>query len=234
MKLKKRKGFVEIIIIGVLLVVILLVTVGAGAMVGSRQGANANGKMITANSATGSGGSGTTASDSSDSSPVVVPSGPCGQKIVQIASNEVTAREVPKGSNQGPRNSPSNHGITQDYKHGNCYGCSWCSFFATWVLRNAGDSVPIIGQASGVYQYYNRKGQAFTKESVLAGKNTPQPGDIFVKNLTGSGHIGIVVSYSNGIMNSIEGNWGDKVSRNHQAVSASNSEVKGFARPTCQ
>jgi hypothetical protein len=159
-----------------------------------------------------------------------VPSGPCSQKIIQIASNEVTAHETSK--NEGPRNSPTVHGISDDYKHGGGYSQPWCSYFATWVLRNAGDKIPVTPLASNVYQYYNSKGQAFTKESVLAGTNTPQPGDIFVKNLTGSGHIGIVESYSNGIIKTIEGNSSDRVRRG--TVKITSNSVKGFGRPQCK
>jgi hypothetical protein len=165
---------------------------------------------------------------------VISASGPCGQKIVQIATAEVGAIESPTHSDQGPNNSPTNRGITQYYKKGRVDHAPWCSYFATWVLQNAGERIPTITLASDVYNYYNKKGQAFTKASVLAGKNTPQPGDIFVRNLSGSGHIGIVASYANGMIRTIEGNSDEKVRAGVEYISVNNGDVKGFGRPTCQ
>lgn len=219
-----HSGFIIPLVILGMIIVMILVSGFCVSFVGSRQGVNHTGEMI--NDEIGD--------DPNETEPIEAPSGPCAQRIVQIAANEVGAYEVPDGSNRGPNNSPSDHGITNYFKHGSNNSQPWCAYFATWVLQQADDNIPTIASASGVYQYYNRKGQAFTKASVLAGKNTPQPGDIFVKNLDGSGHIGIVASYADGVIQTIEGNSSDKVRRGREVISVSNGDVKGFGRPKCQ
>lgn len=226
----KRKGFAVIIACVVVLLLIVLAFVGSAAIIGDHKGAGDTGEMITDQNNPNANDDEDNVDDDTD--PITLGNGPCSQKILQVANGEVGAKENPDGSNQGPNNSPSGRGITNFYKHGANNGAPWCSYFATWVLQTAGEKISTIPQASGVYQWYAKKGQAFTKESVLAGKNTPQPGDIFVKNLSGSGHIGIVTSYSNGIIKTIEGNASDRVKTGTRRITS--SDVKGFGRPTCQ
>lgn len=91
-----------------------------------------------------------------------------------------------------------------------CAHTAWCAAFASWTWRKAGvqdSSVPRTLVARAVGLWGQRNG--------LFHRTGPQPGDIVVwgkpANRTG-GHVGIVVAvHANGRIDTVDGNYGDKV-----------------------
>lgn len=128
-------------------------------------------------------------------------------------------------------------GVKEDYnkadcgaaiqKYGGPCGAAWCAYFTTWVYQQAGYKIPKIGRAFGTYDWFTAHQMTFTPK-----QGTPQPGDIIVFN---SSHIGIVESYANGTVHTIEGNAGHhpkhlngEVKQEHYNIN--DSSIKGFGR----
>ena len=143
-------------------------------------------------------------------------SGSVGQRIVQIAEGEVGQAEQPPGSNDSPR-------IAQ-YRSATAgaeAGAPWCAYFASWVARQAGVPLGDQGQGFGsvddLWAWAQRTGRA-----VPAGQR-PQPGDLAIFNE----HVGIVTSVlPDGRIQTVEGNYSDRVSRNVRSA----SEPVGYVR----
>lgn len=112
-------------------------------------------------------------------------------------------------------------------KYGGPCGQPWCAYFTTWVYQQAGYKIPKMGSAFGTYDWFTKYQTTFTSK-----QGTPQPGDIIVFN---SSHIGIVESYANGIVHTIEGNAGHHPAHLNGSVkpehyNINDSNIKGFGR----
>lgn len=148
---------------------------------------------------------------------VTPPAGSFAQRMVTIAEGEVGQAEQPPGSNDSAR-------ITQYRKAvaGAPGPGPWCAYFASWVARQAGVPLAPNGQGSGsideLWSWARQTGHA------VAAGSPPQPGDLIVL----PEHIGIVTAIlPNGQLQTVEGNYSDKVSQNTRTV----SEALGFIRP---
>jgi hypothetical protein len=141
----------------------------------------------------------------------VAAGGSVGAKMVAIAAREVGVAESPPGSNNSPR--------IANYRSATAGAPGpgpWCAYFTSWVAREAG--VPVgpngggFGSVDALYGWAQQAGKALPKGA------TPQPGDLIVWDE----HIGLVESVGpNGVVNTIEGNSSDKVTRRqHQPGSA--------------
>jgi hypothetical protein len=131
--------------------------------------------------------------------------------MVAIAAREVGVAESPPGSNNSPRIAQFRSATAGSPGPG-----PWCANFTSWVAREAGAPVgPNGGGFGSVDALYAWAQQA---HKTLPASATPQPGDLIVWDE----HIGIVESVGpNGVVNTIEGNSSDKVSRRqHPAGSA--------------
>lgn len=152
--------------------------------------------------------------------------GSTGQRIVSIAQNEVGVAEAPAGSNDSPR--------IREYRSATAGALNtpgpWCSYFTSWVCRNAG--VPIGPNGSGLGYVPSVESWGKQTGRWIDGSNTPQPGDLTIFERNGDGvadHIGIVESVdANGTIHTIEGNSSDRVSRR----SYSAGSIHGFVRPS--
>ena len=84
-------------------------------------------------------------------------------------------------------------------------GEPWCSMFASWAWRMAG--VDVYYPYSGDFYYWGRD------HGLLRSLTDLQPGDVvlFGSGPTNSDHIGVVASVKNGMITTIEGNWGNAV-----------------------
>ena len=142
--------------------------------------------------------------------------GTAGQRIVQIAEGEVGQAEQPPGSNDSPRIAQYRSATAGSPGPG-----PWCAYFASWVARQAG--VPVgdqgqgFGAVDGLWSWAQSSGKA-----VPSGQ-PPRPGDLMIMNE----HVGIVQSVlPNGQVQTIEGNYSDKVASNVRPV----SDAIGFVR----
>ena len=146
--------------------------------------------------------------------------GDIGPRALEVAKGEVDVREIPKGSNRGPRVD-----IYQDAK-----GEYWCCHFVSWCVEQTGPSP--FGHKSwveGLRRWAKSNGKYIPAREAQA-----RPGDIFTMarydkegNLAG-GHTGFIESVSDDgqSFRTIEGNSSDKVRRRGRRI----SELDGFVR----
>lgn len=133
--------------------------------------------------------------------------GPKRTRIVEVALEELDrgVREEPPGSNRGPlvdRYLPS-WTLTNP-------GPAWCAFFACWVLRQALGKIPTGSVRGGVHALKkDAENRGLYRDK---GAYDPAPGDVFVMDMgRGTGHVGFVIGYSGELIETIEGNSGDRV-----------------------
>lgn len=107
----------------------------------------------------------------------------------------------------------------------------WCAGFVSFCFKNSGKPMPYnysLG-ARNVLKQLKAKGWAVTPSDA----NPPLPGDVIVwwrvAPSSWEGHIGLVHSYSNGIIKTIEGNKTPKVASFNYTLGSIN-KLLGFAR----
>jgi cell wall-associated NlpC family hydrolase len=139
--------------------------------------------------------------------------------IVRIAEGEVGQAEQPPGSNDSPRIA-----MYRTATAGAAAGEPWCAYFVSWVAHQAGVPIGDNGQGLGycgdIWSWAQRTGRAIPNGSGVR----PQPGDLI---LFGDHHVGIVEQVNaDGSIQTIEGNYSDKVSR----VTRGAGEATGYVR----
>jgi hypothetical protein len=140
-----------------------------------------------------------------------------GARIVAIAESQLGQTEQPPGSNESPA-------IAQyrEATAGAVPGAPWCAYFASWVARQAGEPIGAAGQGAGdvsdVWSWAQSTGRAIPNGPGVV----PQPGDLIV---FGDEHVGIVRDVlPNGQIQTIEGNYENKVAANVRSP----SEATGY------
>jgi hypothetical protein len=130
-----------------------------------------------------------------------------GARIVAIAETQLGQTEQPPGSNESPA-------IAQyrEATEGAIPGAPWCAYFASWVARQAGESLGSQGQGLGavseIWSWAQSTGRAVPNGPGVV----PKPGDLIV---FGDEHVGIVRDVlPNGQIQTIEGNYENKVAAN--------------------
>jgi len=145
------------------------------------------------------------------------------EKILTIAAKEVGYKQAANGSN----------------KFGVWYGAdevAWCAIFLSWCAAQTGINNGIIPKFSYVphgVDFYKKQGRFRSAKGY-----TPQPGDIVFYDFNGNGtadHVGIVTSYSGGMISTIEGNTSSVSQTNGGAVERKKrnavSGVLGYGLP---
>lgn len=133
--------------------------------------------------------------------------GPKRTRIVEVALEELDRGvvEQPRGSNRGPlvdRYLPSWAQTTP--------GPAWCAFFVSWIMRQALGAIPTGRVRGGVHALRKDAQERGLWRPV--GEYAPAPGDLFVQDMgRGTGHTGIVIGYSAELIETVEGNSGDRV-----------------------
>jgi CHAP domain len=135
-----------------------------------------------------------------------------GQRIVAIAETQVGQAEQPPGSNESPAIAQYRTATA-----GAVPGAPWCAYFASWAARQAGEPLGSQGQGLGavseIWSWAQSVGRAIPNGPGVA----PQPGDLIV---FGGEHVGIVKQVlPNGDIETIEGNYENKVALNVRAPS---------------
>jgi CHAP domain len=134
--------------------------------------------------------------------------GPGGQ-ILAAAESQIGQTEQPPGSNESPAIAQY-RGATA----GAVPGAPWCAYFASWATRQAGEPLGAqgegLGSVSAIWSWAQSAGRAVANGPGV----TPKPGDLIV---FGGEHVGIVRGVlPNGNIQTIEGNYENKVSLNER------------------
>lgn len=110
------------------------------------------------------------------------------ESVVDIARSQIGHGEI-GGDNRGK--------YVKEYTRGR--EVAWCAGFVSWVLNKAKRT-----------KNYHLRARSFWEDYRFNRVRTPKPGDVVVfKRGNKSGHVGIVESYSKGILRTIEGNSGE-------------------------
>jgi hypothetical protein len=130
-----------------------------------------------------------------------------GSRMVAIAESQLGQIEQPPGSNESPAIAQYRTATA-----GSIPGAPWCSYFASWVARQAGEPIGEGGQGAGavseVWSWAQSAGRAIPNGPGVV----PKPGDLIV---FGDEHVGIVRDVlPNGQIQTIEGNYENKVAAN--------------------
>lgn len=151
---------------------------------------------------------------------------PFAERLVSLASEQVGMREV-GGENKGP----------PIHKFAGGREEPWCAHFVAWLFRSLGRPLPNDVVPSEKVASPNANVNKMWTTLVGAGwrVSEAQPGDIiFFTSLPPSldrgrgAHVGIVSAVSKGVIQTIEGNRGDRVSRG--SYSAADLRILGLAR----
>jgi hypothetical protein len=143
-------------------------------------------------------------------------SGP-GAQIVAVAEGQIGQSEQPPGSNEGPAIAQYRSATA-----GAAPGEPWCAYFASWAARQAGEPIGAQGQGLGsvseIWSWAQSVGRAVANGPGVV----PKPGDLIV---FGDEHVGIVRGVlPSGQIETIEGNYENKVSANVRSA----SEATGY------
>jgi hypothetical protein len=136
-----------------------------------------------------------------------VGNGSPGARLVAAAETQIGQSEQPPGSNESP--------AIAEYRSATAGaepGAPWCAYFASWAARQAGEPIGAQGQGLGsvseIWSWAQSSGRAIPNGPGVV----PQPGDLIV---FGGEHVGIVKGVlPNGQIQTIEGNFENKVSAN--------------------
>jgi hypothetical protein len=157
-------------------------------------------------------------------------SGSLPDAVIRIAAGEVGVREVPPGSNRGPR--------VNDYLKsvGLGGGYAWCAAFVFWCFREGSKQLGQLNPAiktAGVLDMWNRARAAgfltVGAKEAAANPSLLAPGMIFVFSTgSGLGHTGIVIGINGLQIETIEGNTDAGGSRNGIGVFRRHRSIKSI------
>jgi len=126
-------------------------------------------------------------------------------EVLKVARKEIGVKEVPPGSNSGPR-------VGEYLKSVNLNpGYAWCAAFVFWCFKQASTNLncvnPVLKTASCMVHWQKTKGQKITMVEAIKNPQLVSPGDIFIiSRKGGKRHTGIVTGINNGYIQTIEGN----------------------------
>ena len=160
-----------------------------------------------------------------------------GKAALKVAMQEMDAGHGEEGSD--------NHGqYVRTYLNGVAEGSSWCAGFVSYCFHQGIGHNGVFGYTAGA-QEIHKKMKALGHAYVASLSNPPQPGDIIawrrvdptnVASTSWQGHVGIVHSFRDGLLWTIEGNRGPFPSKVQTfrypwpalVVSATNDAFKGL------
>lgn len=146
--------------------------------------------------------------------------------VVSIAKSLVGKKES-GGQNCGPE---INDIIEFGFGNNNCSSSQpWCAAFVRYVFDKAGKPLGTkTNLALGLKDYFKDNYVFYTAEQRIK----PQPGDLYFKERTGGGHVGIVVEVNeDGSIVTVDGNSSNQVlSKKHMPNYASIPNLVGFGR----
>jgi hypothetical protein len=161
-------------------------------------------------------------------SPAETPAMPTGGSATARGALQAALGEIGNGeqggNNLGPHVKKYLNGIIAP-------PADWCAGFVSFCFKNSGKPMPYTYSlgARDILRQLKAKGWDVTPTDA----NPPRPGDVIVwwrvAPTSWQGHVGLVHSYSNGIVKTIEGNKTPKVGSFSYSLSAID-KLLGFAR----
>ncbi len=155
------------------------------------------------------------------------------ERALRVAIGEIGVREVPVGSNRGPR--------VEEYLASTNLGGGhyWCMAFVYWCFRKAAKEAGVANpfpQTAGCLDAWNKtKPIRIAKAAAAANPALVVPGAVFILDYgDGNGHTGFVRSAAGGALTTVEGNTNTDGSNNGIGVFQLNSRnvmkpnLKGF------
>jgi hypothetical protein len=156
--------------------------------------------------------------------------GGSGNKIVDIALQQLGLKEEPPGSDGGPQIEKFQAGAGPE---------PWCADFVSWVYNEAG-----AGFTDGDGPEWRIAGAVRLSDYIRANGNwterssnsfNPQPGDVVQflfasSTVSPNDHVGIVERVEGTTLHTIEGNSGNQVARRQYQNYATNPEIIGWGR----
>lgn len=104
---------------------------------------------------------------------------------------------------------------------------AWCAMFVSWCSHQANiprTIIPLYASCAAGRQWFETRGLFKYKESY-----TPKTGDIIFFLSNGASHTGIVVTYKNGTVYTIEGNTSDMC--HQRSYDPMNARITGYGTP---
>ncbi|MDD5692870.1 MAG: CHAP domain-containing protein [Patescibacteria group bacterium] len=139
-----------------------------------------------------------------------------GEALKNKAVSQIGTKEDPSGSNCGAK--------VKQYEAAGGLSCGqpWCAAFASWVYTNTNFKIqnkPALKEPGAGQMQARLENSAFKRyvvvKQVKCGNYDFQPGDILIRHpWQDDGHVGMVRSYSGGVLKTIEGNASDMVKQN--------------------
>jgi hypothetical protein len=127
------------------------------------------------------------------------------KETLRIAHNEIGVKEVPPGSNSGPRVDE----YLKSVRLGGGY--PWCAGFVYWSFEQASVKLfrvnPLPRTGSCMDHWNKTNGGKITFQQVLTNPKLIKPGDIFIiSRKGGKGHTGIIYDIYGDTLVTVEGN----------------------------
>ena len=151
------------------------------------------------------------------------------QQIINKAKAELGITEYPPGSNNVKYNTWYYGREVHDHDINPTITYPWCCVFISWLFKAEQGLCKKTASSSDLYRWFLAKNQIV---------KTPQPGDIVffkwnAKKDCIAEHVGIVISVSGNVINTIEGNTSQSSNDNGGKVMQRNrySNIVGYARP---
>lgn len=107
----------------------------------------------------------------------------------------------------------------------------WCADFVSWAWQRAGVPLGFGGRGSDYVPELSAWAKLSHRWHWARDSYRPRPGDlvVFRSGRSRRGHIGLVTSFNNGWIRTVEGNWSDRVAR--RTMRPGNAIVTGFISP---
>jgi hypothetical protein len=142
-----------------------------------------------------------------------------GASIVASAESQIGQAEQPPGSNESPAIAQYRSATA-----GALPGAPWCAYFASWAARQAGAPLGPQGEGLGSVAQISSWAQSTGRALPNGPGVVPEPGDLIV---FGDQHVGIVKAVlPDGAIQTIEGNYENKVSLNTRTSTEATSYVR--------
>ena len=155
------------------------------------------------------------------------------RRVIDVAAGEEQQhiREVPLGSNRGPRVDQYLRAAGIDPNTGSY---PWCASFIVWCFDNAARGLGVtspVPRTAGVHDMWQKAGRAgfrrIAYEAAIGDPSQVQPGHVFfIDTGEGHGHTGLVVGRSGNDFRTIEGNTNELGGREGIGVFARTRPVR--------